>query len=63
MTRVIAPVLGSRVIRAVVGISVFDALARATIDSESGCGDFWEFEQGSMPPARALSLEVKPRRR
>lgn len=62
MTRVIAPVLGSRVIRAVVGINVFAALARATIDSESDCGVFCEFERGSMPPARALSLEVKPRR-
>lgn len=59
----IAPVMGSRVIRAVVGIRVFAACARAFIESESSRGDFELSKRGSVPPARAFNLEVRPRRR
>lgn len=67
-TRKIAPVSGSRVIFAVVGVNVL-GVRDETMVRGSGLG--WacavEVLEGlgldSVPPAREFSLEVRPRRR
>ena len=59
-----APVFGSRWMRTVAGINTFDACVCAASESASRvevelCA---EGATGSVPPARAFSLEVRPRR-
>ena len=67
-TRTMAPVSGSRVIFAVVGVMVLGVREEMMVRG-SGFDSFREvevervFDPASVPPARALSLEVRPRRR